>query len=82
MANNSVRSEGEVGLAFGDSKGVRWERALFIKERVLLVGWRRLAVSSAVSCGMFMLVGPHAKSAEVVGSLWLVIFDGLWGCLG
>ena len=76
MANSSARSAGEVVRASGCSKGVRWERALFIKERVLRVGRRRLRVSSAVSSGMFMLVGPHAKGAEVVGSLWLGIFDG------
>ena len=79
MANSSARSAGEVGEALSDSKGVRWERALFIKERVLRVGRRRLRVSSAVSSGMFMLVGPHAKGAEVVGTLWLGIFDGV-GC--
>ena len=39
------------------------------------MGRRRLRVSSAVSSGMFMLVGPHAKGAEVVGTLWLEIFD-------
>ena len=76
MANSSARSVGEEGEALSDSKGVRWERALFIKERVLRVGRRRLRVSSAVSSGMFMLMGPHAKGAEVVGTLWLGIFDG------
>ena len=56
MANNSVRSEGEVGLAFGDSKGVRWERALFIKERVLLVGWRRLTLNSFVNSRILIFI--------------------------
>ena len=79
MANSSARSTGEAVRASGCSKGVRWERALFIKERVLRVGRRRLRVSSAVSSGMFMLVGPHAKGAEVVGTLWLGIFDGVGG---
>ena len=79
MANSSARSAGEEGEALSDSKGVRWERALLIKERVLRVGRRRLRVSSAVSSGMFMLVGPHAKGAEVVGTLWLGIFDGIGG---
>ena len=33
-------------------------------------------MSSVVSSEIVMLVGPHAKGAEVVGTLWLGIFDG------
>ena len=33
-------------------------------------------MSSVVSSEIVMLVGPHAKGAEVVGALWLGIFDG------
>ena len=40
------------------------------------MGRRRLRVSSVVSSEIIMLVGPYAKSAEVVGALWLEIFDG------
>lgn len=51
-SRSSRRSVGEVGRACGDSKGVRWERALFIKVRVRRVGRRRLWASWAVSTGI------------------------------
>lgn len=51
-SRSSRLSAFEVGRACGDSKGVRWERALFIKVRVRRVGRRRLWVSWAVRAGM------------------------------
>ena len=49
----------EAGEAIGDSKGMRRERALSMRRRVLAPGRRRLRVSSAVRVGIVVILSTR-----------------------
>ena len=59
MSNRSARSAMEAGEAIGDSKGMRRERALSMRRRVLAPGRRRLRVSSAVRVGIVVILSTR-----------------------